>query len=125
MKLIRDRTDHLGTFGTLILPNGKTLSTLEPSWNNNKENISCIPDGIYHCSITQSPRYGKVYEVKDVPNRSHILFHSGNWAKDTQGCILLGLAQDGVRLFESLKAVAIFMQLMSKQPFELEIEWKN
>lgn len=125
MKLIRDKENEFGTFGTLILPNSKILSTLEPQWMDNQANISCIPAGSYQCSITQSPRYGKVYEVKDVPNRSHILFHSGNWAKDTQGCILLGLAQDGVRLFESRKAVAIFMQLMNKQPFELEIKWKS
>ena len=125
MKLIRDREDYFGTFGSLILPNGNILSTLEPSWIDNKENVSCIPAGTYQCAITQSPRYGKAYEVKNVPNRSHILFHAGNWAKDTQGCILLGLSRDDVRLFESRKAVAMFMQLMNKQQFELEILWKN
>ena len=28
--------------------------------------------------------------VQDVPNRDWILFHRGNTAKDTSGCILVG-----------------------------------
>jgi len=29
--------------------------------------------------------------VQEVPNRNWILFHRGNTAKDTRGCILVGL----------------------------------
>jgi hypothetical protein len=38
----------------------------------------------------QSPKCGETFEVVDVPGRSHVLFHAGNTAGDTEGCILLG-----------------------------------
>ena len=64
--------------------------TLEPPWRNNEKNISCIPAGIYNCAFHISPKFGPTYEVKEVPDRSHILFHKGNYTHNTKGCILVG-----------------------------------
>lgn len=64
--------------------------TLEKPWQNNKQNISCIPNGSYYVTTTESPKYGETLQIVAVPNRSHILFHSGNYETDTKGCILLG-----------------------------------
>ena len=33
----------------------------------------------------------ETFRVQNVPGRSGILFHVGNTAEDTEGCILLGL----------------------------------
>lgn len=64
--------------------------TLEQPWNNNKRNISCIPLGEYIVTKYSSQRYPDTFEVLDVPNRSYILIHWGNYYFNTEGCILVG-----------------------------------
>lgn len=80
-----------GTFGVLLNGNDIPFTlTLERAWQDNKKGISCIPPGEYICSRVASPKFGNTFEVKDVPNRSEILFHKGNLFDDTHGCILVG-----------------------------------
>lgn len=57
---------------------------------DNQQNISCIPAGTYICKRVISPKFGETFEVTYVPGRSHILFHKGNLAEDTHGCIIVG-----------------------------------
>jgi hypothetical protein len=71
------------------------------------------------------------YRIQDVPNRSGILFHSGNYAAgkkiDIEGCILLGvgfldLNNDKILdITTSRLTVAAFENFMGKEPFELVI----
>jgi hypothetical protein len=89
--LKRVSSDEDGTYGVLLLNERIIALTLEDSWKDNRRNVSCIPEGSYLCRLTYSPKFGKTYEVLDVPNRSNIIFHWGNTEKDTEGCILLGL----------------------------------
>ncbi len=77
--------------------------TLENPYINNERSISCIPEGEYKVRL-RTARESATREylhllVKDVPNRDWILFHRGNSAKDTSGCILVGFAskQDYVK----------------------------
>lgn len=82
------------TYGTLLLPDGSVLHTLELPWKENQRNISCIPPGTYQCKFlerTASGRYTYIWIVLGVEGRSGILFHSGNLLKHTQGCILPGI----------------------------------
>lgn len=97
--LIRQRTSDQGTEGTLLIPSlGFSCFTLELPWRDNQPSISCIPPGQYECRLRASPRFGQTYHVRDVPGRSFILMHSGNYAGDVsqgyrshvEGCILLG-----------------------------------
>lgn len=78
------------TLGTLEFEGGHQWAVLEPPWRNNKTDLSCIPAGKYLCRIQLSPRYGRVYHVLDVPERTHILLHAGNFPSDTKGCLLIG-----------------------------------
>lgn len=65
--------------------------TLENAWRDNEPRVSCIPEGEYSLHlIHESPKYGVVPKVLEVPGRSHILFHPGNLARHTLGCILPG-----------------------------------
>ena len=64
--------------------------TLELPWRDNKKRISCIPDGSYKCVKRISKKYGHHWHILEVPNRSLILIHHGNYNKDTLGCILVG-----------------------------------
>lgn len=121
MKLIRDNSTSFGIFGTLALPSGKILHTLELNWKDNQHNISCIPIGEYNCEIVDSPKFGKVYEVKNVPGRTHILIHIGNWVKNTNGCILVGLSRSETMVKSSADALGQLLNEMKNKPFKLEI----
>lgn len=89
-ELVRVEKSDEGTLGVLRLDGQAFCVTLEPPDKGNAANLSCIPAGRYECRRVVSPRYGETYEVCDVPDRSHILFHPGNVSGDTMGCVLLG-----------------------------------
>ena len=93
--LIRDTFSEESTIGELFLNGERMCDTLENPWLNNQRNISCIPEGIYPVRL-RLPRESATRDylhllVQDVDNRDWILFHRGNTAKDTSGCILVGL----------------------------------
>lgn len=57
-----------------------------------------IPAGTYVVrlmSAAANPKHGVCWEVQNVPGRSDILFHIGNDADDSDGCILVGLGFAG------------------------------
>ena len=92
--LIRDTFTEESTIGELFLNGERFCDTLELPYRDNQRSISCIPAGEYKVRL-RLPRESATRNyihliVKDVPNRSHILFHIGNTAKDTRGCILVG-----------------------------------
>jgi hypothetical protein len=89
-RLVRlENSSTYGTFGVLTLNNQVFCVTLEPPDKENKSNISSIPVGQYTCERYASPTYGDTWEVQDVTERFNILFHAGNFMKNTKGCILL------------------------------------
>ena len=101
--IIRDTFSEESTVGELFLNGERMCDTLENPYINNERNISCIPEGEYKVRLrlareSASRDYLHLL-VKDVPNRDYILFHRGNSAKDTSGCILVGFSskQDYVK----------------------------
>ena len=126
IQLIRKQASNIGTKGRLICKAPELLLyTMENPWLDNKPRESCIPTGIYDCEIVQSPRFGRVYGVTNVKDRSHILFHAGNYPRDTRGCILIGqtgdFLSDTMFIGNSQKALKEFMDKLDGKPFELEI----
>lgn len=87
LKRIAHNTD--GVFGVLLYEKIPFAVTLEPEDKNNQKNISCIPLGDYICKRVKSYRFGDTFEITNVPNRRHILFHKGNLEQHTQGCVLV------------------------------------
>ena len=83
-----DRT--LGSLNVYSDENHTSLCTLELPYNGNQRNISCIPCGKYKVSKRFSEKYGNHFKIENVPNRSDILIHVGNYPSDTHGCILIG-----------------------------------
>lgn len=132
MKLIRVSTNDEGTRGILVFGDD-FVHTLELPWRGNRPNLSCIPAGRYDVSVRTSPKYGDVYHVKNVPGRTYILLHHGNFGGDqtqglrthTAGCILLGsrvgrlYGQQAV--LASRTARRKFETLMDFEPFDLEV----
>ena len=66
--------------------------TVERPWLENQRNISCIPNGFYEVRPFNGRRFKAVAEIKDVPNRSFILFHAANRPTDLEGCIAPGVS---------------------------------
>lgn len=133
----RESTDE-GTAGVLSFGNEHTF-TMELPWRDNRPQLSCIPKGEYTCKIVQSPKFGKVYEVKNVPNRGNVLIHSANVAGDStlgfdtqlHGCIApclkLGLMRNSHGVMQaaglvSRPALTQFMRWADSKPFTLRIQ---
>ena len=104
IRLKGERKQTLGSFH--LFRNEREIyeaASIELPYKGNQRNISCIPPGTYQVKKRNSPRYGiGTFEVKDVPGRSFILIHAGNYYQDTKGCILLGakfkdINSDGLR----------------------------
>jgi hypothetical protein len=127
------RSDH-GTEG-ILFTNGFSCATMELPWKNNKRTYSCIPAGEYICVKRFSPGFQKyTYWLKNVPDRSWILIHSGNWSgdimkglrSDVYGCILIGkkhayLANQRA-VINSRVTVMEFQMHMQWEPFKLIIK---
>lgn len=122
-----------GTFGDLQTDTGFRCKTAELQWQDNKPRVSSIPAGSYVVEWATSPKFGPCYHLKDVPGRSHILIHPGNFAGDTAaglksdllGCIALGqkvgLLNGQLAVFSSRSTVDLFEEEMKQQPFLLTL----
>ena len=69
---------------------GLRLFTLELPWKDNKQDISCIKEGVYSGFVRHSNKNGTVIELNDVQGRSHVQIHSGNFTTQILGCVLVG-----------------------------------
>ena len=133
VEIFRLRRSDQGTEG-LLVSGDFHCRTLELPWRGNRRQISCIPPGTYNVEIRLSNKYGRIYWIRNVPNRSYILIHSGNFAGDTSkgykthvmGCILLGKKSGylggQVAVLNSRITVRAFMEYMDYEPFELRIQ---
>lgn len=126
--LVRLLEDDKQTLGMLLLFKGENkifeCKTLELPWLNNQPYVSCIPTGAYNVRKHYSSRLGESFHVFDVPGRSEILIHAGNYRRDTLGCILLGMRfadidNDGMRDIES-SGIAL-EHLLSAAPDEFTL----
>lgn len=119
------------TLGVLLLGEMPFCVSLELPDKKNAKSISCIPHGEYECQRVGNRKLGNgqllstSYLVLGVPNRSGILFHPGNVAKDTEGCILLGQSfGDGGVILQSRTAYSRFLHALREQPkFTLQIRY--
>jgi hypothetical protein len=117
--IIRETFTDVSTIGNLYL-NGEWLcDTLENPYLDNQRSISCIPEGQYKVRLrTAKESATRDYLhllVKDVPNRDYILFHIGNSAKDTRGCILVGIGTEQ----DFVKNSRLAMELLVKEILNL------
>ena len=112
--LIRNTFSKKSTVGELFLNGERICDTLENPWQDNQRNISCIPEGEYPVRLrlareSASRDYLHLL-VQEVPNRDWILFHRGNTAKDTSGCILVGLGSQQDVVNNSRLAMDLLMK---------------
>lgn len=130
IRIIRFKHDSVQTLGRgEVYKSGYKIFdfyTLELPWLDNKREISCIPVGEYSCKKRHSQRYEDHFHILNVPNRSYILIHHGNYYKDTLGCILPGktiadIDGDGYRDVTHSKQTMAKLNELLPDEFEVEI----
>lgn len=97
--------------------------TLELPNRHNKINISSIPTDNYKGEVITRPNGKKAILIKNVPNRTAILIHTGNFNTDVKGCILVGsnfkdLNSD--QLADVYQSTITMNQLLSYLPLNTE-----
>jgi len=102
------------TIGTLYLNGERVCDTLENPWLDNARNISCIPEGEYDVRLRlareSATRDYLHLLIKGVPERTYILFHKGNYPKDTSGCVLVGMTRGNNFVKNSKDAMDLLME---------------
>lgn len=80
----------VGAWGMLIYKNSPICGTLERVYLEEDSYVPKIHDGLWHCHRDFYHKGG--YETFEIfiPGHTRILFHKGNWPKDSEGCVLLG-----------------------------------
>lgn len=113
MILVRYKQNNIGTWGKLEFSDFSCF-TFEPVGDDEVRSglDKRIPQGDYAISWFDSPRFKRrlplIFNEK-VPAERRILIHSGNYANDTEGCILLGKQAGEQGVFNSRIALDEFL----------------
>ncbi len=108
LTLIRDVKGDKAFFGKLYLNGAIVCYTLE----NAKK---AIPTGLYLVQNSMSPKFKRELPLvfnAGVSSSRGIRIHRGNTAKDSQGCILVGMGRDVKKHFITESALAETMITM-------------
>ena len=112
--IIREEFTEESTIGNLYLDGEWLCDTLELPYIDNQKSISCIPAGQYKVRLRlareSATRNYLHLLVEDVKDRTYILFHRGNAAKDTRGCILVGIGREQNRVKNSTLAMELLVK---------------
>jgi hypothetical protein len=127
--LVRNIDNGTETLGTLQVGQVFQCRTLERSYKNNLPNISSILIGTYTCSwkwMWRELRYR--YQVMNVPNRTGVFLHQGNYFFESAGCIILGSQPQDINgdsqldLINTKTILDYFEQLMGHKDFQILIK---
>jgi len=129
--ILERKYEKNGTYGWIRFPSGVAVCCVERPWLDNQKGISCIPEGEYRLNYRVSPvverssggEFTKGYEVANVPNRTFIMFHVGNWPLiDSDGCILVGknhsFSKNQPTVERSRLGFREFMKLMEEEKID-------
>ena len=128
LTLTRNQYRSDGVFSTLTDENGNVVArTLDHAYDDGNGGWTAkIQPGTYTCQLGPHELEGmtapfQTFEVLNVPDFqgapvSGILFHWGNYAKDSHGCLLLGASEvfDGTEEMVT-NSRATFAQFMTLQ----------
>ena len=112
--IIREMFTEESIIGELFVNGERFCDTLELPYRDNQRSISSIPAGEYPVRV-RYPRESATRDylhllVEEVPNRDFILFHRGNTAKDSRGCILVGQGSQHNIVYNSTLAMDLLIK---------------
>ena len=112
--ILRDTFTDESTIGELFLNGERFCDTLELPYRDNQRSVSCIPTGEYKVRM-RYPRESATRDylhllVQEVKDRQFILFHRGNSAKSTRGCVLVGQSREQDFVGNSTLAMDLLMK---------------
>jgi Family of unknown function (DUF5675) len=130
--LIHKRFCADGIFGELQKDGQFFCYTLEHSYDNKPK----LADGNYTCKRGPHRLHGmtadfETFEIMGIPHFNGVavtgvLFHWGNYNKDSEGCVLLGSSETPTMVGNSRNEWAAFMhELIGFDSFELEVISEN
>lgn len=136
VRLVRQASTPQGTPGR-IYPGEYSFDTLEPPAPHHRPDHPRVPAGKYLCKQVGTRKFPGRYVLQQVPGRSGIVMHPGNWAgdpaqgyqSDTDGCILLGYkatllnthGKQQIAVCLSRSTHAAFDKIMGNEDFFLHI----
>jgi hypothetical protein len=135
LKLVRKYRKETYTIGKLYVDGTYFCDTIEDKdrglddsmclaeiMSKKRYGETAIPYGTYKVEITYSPKYKKMMPlIMDVKGFSGIRIHSGNTAKDTLGCLIIGRNTQVGMVTESRKTYNKLFALM-KDAKDISIE---
>ena len=88
---------------------------------------TAIPTGHYVINITYSPKYKRMMPLLlDVKGFSGIRIHSGNTAKDTEGCLIVGKNKKVGMVLESRDTYQrLFKMMQGQEEITIDIRSKG
>ncbi len=126
-----ERINYLaeGVFGKLSDDLGLICYTLEHSFPEGGGFAAKLPPGKYTCRRGFHKLAGgdslETFEVTEVPGHTGIIFHWGNYNKDSDGCILVGERRLPTMLVYSKRAFATLLyRTRGEDEFTLTVENK-
>jgi len=108
LNLVRRPSSNGCTFGDLSIDGQEYCYTLE------RPEVQ-IPPGQYSIEMTWSPRFSRPLPLLDGTSpRKDIRIHAGNWPRDTEGCLLVGLSIGDSMLCQSQAALGPLVTLIQQ-----------
>lgn len=87
----RDYYTHASTMGMLDVNGVLKAYTIERPHPDFEAEVHCIPEGTYDITLYPSPRFKREMPLlMNVPGHTGIEIHWGNWATNSEGCIIVG-----------------------------------
>lgn len=129
LKLLRYIFEQDYTMGLLFIDGVYFCDTIEDRYRGQelKEtkvvDETCIPYGVYSIKLTYSPKYKKIMpQIMDVPYFTGVRIHAGNTAKDSSGCIIVGIKSENGKVLLSRKTYnALMKRLETANNIKVEI----
>lgn len=116
INLFRKTYTDKSTIGEIVVDGNHQCWSLEPTCRKQAGVPIAIPTGRYKIEMLWSTKFKMdTPHIQEVPGRTFIEIHPGNFPNDTLGCILLGNTVDVDFVGESRKAYsALVMKIESK-----------